>query len=199
MVRIAVTGGIACGKSRMAEYLEACGIPVCDADAVAHRVLEPGGEAYAEVVEAFGPRVLGGDGEIDRVALGEIVFSDPRQMARLNGLVHPAVKAKIGHWLDAQTALLTPRVAVVAPLLFEAGMAEGWDAVVCVGCSPALQQSRLMERGIDAEGCVRRIEAQMGLAQKMAQSDFVIWNETSVAALEQQIDDVLKAIEERVQ
>ncbi len=199
MVQIAVTGGIACGKSRVALMLQARGIAVCEADAIAHLVLGSDGPAYADVVDAFGAGILDDSGNIDRRKLGEIVFARPDQLVLLNGLVHPTVKARIANWLRAREQECCRMAAVVLPLLFEANMAHGWDAVIGVGCSPAVQRERLMARGFDEESCCLRIAAQMPLTDKMNRSDFRIWNDGSEEQLEQRVDDVLRSIREREQ
>ncbi len=197
MIRIAVTGGIACGKSRVAAYLLECGIPVCEADTLAHAALALNGVVYCEVVNAFGAQILTDAAEIDRTKLGQLVFSDATQMAILNRLVHPVVKAEVDHWLRFRERETHPRVAVVIPLLFETEMVQGWDAVVCVGCSAEVQRFRLSARGFDAGESEYRIAAQMVLSEKMKRSDYVIWNDESVTALKQKVDDVLRLIEER--
>jgi len=197
MVRIAVTGGIACGKSRVALHLQSRGIAVCEADTLAHRALASGGAAYRSVVSAFGNAILAEAGEIDRGKLGDIVFADPGRLAELNRLVHPTVKADIEDWFAGLEGRDCRLAVVVVPLLFEAGMASGWDAVICVGCSPDVQQARLMARGFDEEACRLRIAAQMTLTEKMKKSDFEIWNDGSVEQLEERVDDVLRSIQER--
>jgi dephospho-CoA kinase len=197
MVRIAITGGIACGKSRVASYLQTRGIAVCDADMIAHRALDSGGAAYGDIVRTFGSGVLDDAGEVDRRKLGDIVFTEPGKLTELNRLVHPAVKVEIEAWLNAQQRAECPMAVVVVPLLFEAEMADGWDAVICVGCSPSVQQTRLMARGFDAEACRQRVDAQMPLIEKMERSDFEIWNDGSEEQLEERVGDVLRSIQER--
>lgn len=197
MVQIAVTGGIACGKSRVALHLQSCGIAVCEADMIAHRALASDGAAYRGVVRAFGEEILDDTGEIDRRRLGDIVFAVPDRLAELNRLVHPAVKAAISDWFAEQLRGECRLAVVVVPLLFEAGMEQGWDAVICVGCSPDVQQARLRSRGFDEEACRQRVAAQMALTEKMKRSDFEIWNDGSEEQLEERVDDVLRSIEER--
>ena len=197
MVRIAVTGGIACGKSRVALYLQARGIAVCDADTIAHRALDCGGVVYQNVVRAFGSEILDDEGNIDRRKLGEVVFRDPDRLVDLNKFVHPVVKAEIERWLSAQLCEEQAMAVVVVPLLFEADMAHGWDAVVCVGCSPDVQRDRLMARGFDDDECRQRVAAQMPLSEKMKRSDFEIWNDGSEEQLEERIGEVLRLIWER--
>ena len=198
MVQIAVTGGIACGKSCVADFLEAHDIAVCDADKLAHSALAPEGAAYASVRAVYGDTILTDTGQIDRVKLGSIVFGDAEALAQLNQLVHPVVKMQLERWLAEKSTAGYRRVAVVVPLLFEADMAQGWDAIICVACPPDVQHSRLLERGLDAEECRQRVAAQLPLEEKMKRSDFVIWNDGTIASLESKIQTVLKLIEERV-
>jgi dephospho-CoA kinase len=197
MLRIAVTGGIACGKSRMALYLQSCSISVCDADDLAHAAFEPGTEVYYRVIDEFGAGIVDDKGIIDRKKLADIVFSDSSKLAELNKLVHPVVEHEISKWINVREQAGDKIAVVVIPLLFEAGMDGGWDAVVCVGCPPDLQQKRVMARGINVNECRRRIDAQMSIAEKMERSDFVIWNDGSEILFERKIDDVLKRIQEK--
>ncbi len=197
MIRVAVTGGIACGKSLAASMMEAAGVTVCDADAVAHMLMEPGADAYRELVKAFGSGILAEDGTVDRRVLGNIVFNNEEQRQRLNALLHPAVRAEIARWLEQQEQDGVRVAAAVIPLLFEAGMAAGWDAVVCVACQPELQMERLRSRGFDEAACRARMAAQMPLAEKVERSDFTIWNDGSADELSESVRQVLDEIEER--
>jgi len=199
MLRIAVTGGIACGKSRMALYLRSCGISVCDADDLAHEAFEPGRAVYNDVVEKFGVGVVAEDGIIDRKRLADIVFGDRSRLEVLNRLVHPAVEREISKWLNAREEAGDSIAVVIIPLLFEAGMDHGWDAVICVACPPDLQLQRLMQRGLDVEQCRLRVDSQMSMDEKMKRSEFVIQNDGSEILFEKRIDDILKRIQEKTQ
>jgi dephospho-CoA kinase len=196
MLRVAVTGGIACGKSLVIAYLRSQGFAVCDADDIAHRTMAPGGTVYDAVVESFGSNIVDDTGQINRDRLSAIVFSDPRQLTRLNELVHPVVRQEIGDWLSKQTSGVAAAFVEV-PLLFEAGMAEGWDAIICVGCSDEVEKQRMRDRGLCEEDIEKRLSAQLPLQEKQNRSDFVIWNDGSRDELEQQISGVLKTIQER--
>jgi len=198
MVRIAVTGGIACGKSRMALYMESRGISVCEADELAHMALSPYTKVYADIIDAFGDGVLDEVGQIDRRKLGGIVFENRGKLELLNALVHPYVKDRISNWIVEQDCLGRKLAVVIIPLLFEAGMESGWDAVICIGSDPDVQQKRLIERGFSVEECRQRIAAQMPLDDKIKKSDFVIWNNGSESEFENKIDDVLEMIQEKV-
>jgi dephospho-CoA kinase len=165
VLRIGLTGGIACGKSRVLRRLARHGCRTLDLDTVAHEVIAPGGPAYAEVVEAFGPRVVDAGGAVDRKALGEIVFRDPKERARLNAIVHPRVRAEERAWMARQAE--GDVLVVDAALLVEAGFHLRFDRLIVVHCDPAVQLRRLRERDGLSEGAARaRIEAQMPLSEK---------------------------------
>lgn len=196
MVRIAVTGGIACGKSMVGKFLSDDGIPVCEADELAHGVMRPGRETFAEVVRAFGKGVVGKDGTIDRPRLGRRVFSRPHELARLNALVHPAVKRAWGRWL-AERRRDSLAAAVIVPLLYEVGVDKGWDAIVCVTASEATQIRRLKSRGLSEADARKRINAQMITSRKAEQADFVIVNDGTEAMLRKQVGRVVSSIVEK--
>jgi len=193
MVRLAVTGGIACGKSTVASVLAARGIPVCEADALAHDLMRPGQPVYDRVVEAFGRGILDGKGEIDRDRLGARVFSDEEERARLNERVHPGVVAAWTAWLDGLDRA-EPVAAVVVPLLHEVGAHGGWDAVICVAAREETQLRRLQERGLSREQAVARVRAQWPVARKMVASDYVILNEGSLMMLEEQTMRIIRRV-----
>ncbi len=197
MICIAVTGGIACGKSLAASFMRKDGIAVCEADTVAHSMMEPGSDVYRRMIEAFGPSILAGDGAIDRNVLGQRVFNCAEELALLNSIVHPAVRQKIAQWLAAQAAAGEKMAAVVIPLLYEAGMVEGWDAVLCISTSPELQMARLRSRGLSAEDCRIRLQAQMPVEEKEKRADFVIRNNESPEMLSVSVRRILKQIGER--
>ena len=177
--RIGLTGNIACGKSTVLQELARLGAAVLDADAVAHEVMRPGRPAHAAVVAAFGPGILAADGEIDRRALGAIVFSDAAALARLEAIVHPAVVAYTEEWLAGVTA----EVAVIDAIkLFEAGMAGRCDEVWVVTCPPEERARRLQAyRGLSEEEAWARIRAQPPEEEKVARADVVIDNSGPVS------------------
>ena len=195
MKKIALTGGIACGKSLAGSILADAGFPVCDADGLAHDLMRKGRPVYESVANAFGPGILDADGEIDRTRLGEIVFADAEQRKRLNALVHPAVKDAIRAWLAGRPAG-TAAAVVIIPLLYEAGLETGWDAVICVASPRALQWSRLMDRGLSELEGRRRLAAQLETAEKMNRADRVIFNNGTKERLKEQVLLVLQRLVE---
>lgn len=189
-----ITGGIACGKSEVGRILERRGFAVCDADNLAHAVIAPGGEAREAVVRRFGPEILdaGAGGAVDRAALARRVFGDPRALADLNAIVHPAARRALDRWLAA----LPPDrdAAALVPLLFEAGWTAGWTAVICVAADPARVRERLARRGWTEEESQRRLSAQWPLEEKMRRADYVIRNDGTLAELECAVAEMLRRI-----
>jgi dephospho-CoA kinase len=194
MIKIAITGGIACGKTLLGTIWEGMGVAVCDADGVAHALMSKEGAACGPVAACFGPQVLGPDGGIDRLKLGVLVFADAAMRGQLNQIVHPLVMAEVSRWLAGQAG---PVAAVLAPLLYEAGLDQGWDAVVCVAASRETQIRRLQARGMTAADAELRLAAQWPVAQKMERADYVVVNNGSLEVLREQAERVLNNIRER--
>ncbi len=190
---VGVTGGVACGKSAVGHILKEMGVPVCEADELAHRTLDPGGPAYKAVTDFFGPNIVQADGGIDRKRLADIVFNDAPKLAELNNLVHPHVRAAWRVWVDANSKS-EPAVVVIVPLLFEVGADAEMDAVVCVTSPDSLIHERAMERGWTQAQTVARQAAQMNLAEKVKRSKYVIVNKGSWADLEAETRRVWNAL-----
>ena len=165
MLRVGLTGGIACGKSRVVARLASAGLPVIDLDVVSHEMMSRDGSAVAEVVGAFGPGIRAADGGIDRKALGAVVFSDAVARGRLNAILHPRIRAEEARRAAALQA--APMVVTDGALLVEAGVHLRFDRLVVVHCVPDAQLRRLTERDRIGESAARaRIEAQMPLDEK---------------------------------
>jgi dephospho-CoA kinase len=175
MLAVGLTGGIASGKSRVLGRLATRGLQTLDLDRVAHDLMAPGGAAYADVVAAFGPGILGDGGAIDRQALGARVFADPAARSRLNALVHPRVRDAEGTW-RAGLPEGPGEVAVVdAALLVEAGLHLRFDRLVVAHCGEAEQLRRLMARDGLAEDAARaRLRAQMPAERKRRFADLEV-------------------------
>lgn len=174
MVRIAITGGIACGKSLVGRILAEEGVDVCEADEIAHEHLRPGQSAFKAVVERFGREILAPDGTLDRARLGQRVFASSGELKDLNAIVHPGVIRAWQAWLEARKDRTA--CAVIVPLLFETGTDRGWDAIVAVTAPAPEQMRRLVGKGYSAADARRRIAAQMPVPDKSVRSDFVIFN-----------------------
>jgi len=167
VLRVGLTGGIACGKSRVLRRLGAAGLDTLDLDEVAREVTAPGGAAYREVVEAFGPPILEKGGAIDRKALAAIVFADPAARARLNAIVHPRIRAEEERRLSVRGRRADGVTVTDAALLVESGIHLRFDRLVVVHCEPEQQLRRLVARdGIDEKAAEARIAAQMPVREK---------------------------------
>ncbi|GAA4128715.1 dephospho-CoA kinase [Nocardioides fonticola] len=189
-MRVGLTGGIASGKSSVARILAEQGAVVIDADQLAREVVERGTPGLARVVEAFGPEVLTPEGDLDRPAVGRLVFGDEEKRRVLEGIVHPLVFERY-----AELEQNAPEGAVVVhdiPLLAESGRAEGFDAVLVVDAPPELQIERMLrDRGMTREDAEARIAAQATREQRLAIATHVIENTGTLAELEARVLEVL--------
>jgi dephospho-CoA kinase len=174
MVRAALTGGIATGKSYCLARFARLGAATIDADRLAREVVEPGTPGLARIVERFGAGILRPDGSLDRSALGRIVFADRPARADLEAITHPEVYRRIGEWFANLPG--GTRVAIAdIPLLFETGHEHDFDRIIVAACDPAEQLRRLMARdGLPREAALARIDTQWPIAAKIARADFVI-------------------------
>jgi dephospho-CoA kinase len=183
--RVGLTGGIASGKSTAAGFFSALGIPVLDSDQIARDVVEPGQPPLERLVERFGRSILTADGHLDRPALRNIVFSDPKARADLEALTHPA----IGAAMEAQSAATGgPYQILVIPLLIEKNLVSHVNRVLVVDCEEALQLRRLRERdgtkGPDAQAI---LSAQATRAARLKAADDVIKNDAAMSAVRDQV------------
>ena len=183
MLRVGLTGGIACGKSHVLRRLAARGFPTLDLDQASRDVVAPGEPALAAIAEAFGRRVLGPNGALDRAALGAIVFADAGARARLNAIVHPRVRAAEAAWAAARAAAGASVAVTDAALIVETGAHLRFDRVVVVHCDPVEQLARLRARdGLDEAAARARVAAQMPVAEKRLFGHFEV--DTSGAVTE---------------
>lgn len=194
---VGLTGGIATGKSTAAEMFREFGAHVIDADQVAREVVMPGTAGLAEIRAAFGPEVVTESGELNREALGALVFSDPTARARLEAIVHPRVMASMA---ERRRQLLhdQPEILVVAdvPLLYEIGIENQFDVVVVVYVPRAEQIKRLRERnGYTAAESESRLEAQMDIEEKAKRADEVLDNTGTRAQLRCQVSALLARLQ----
>ena len=189
--KIGLTGGIACGKSTLAEGLRTRGWHVIDTDLIAHRLMEPNQELWKNVVDAFGPSILQLDKSIDRKVLGRLVFADPSLRAKLNEITHPAIRtAWQREYEERARTISTQSLAVMIPLLFECELERMFSAVWCVGASRAVQLRRLLERGLTETEAGQRLASLMPVAEKMARASVAFWGEGTPATLLRQLDPV---------
>jgi dephospho-CoA kinase len=179
--RIALTGGIASGKSSVSRLFGALGVPVIDADQVAREVVAPGTVLMAQVLETFGQALRRPDGSLDRSALRQLVFSDDAKRRQLEALLHPAIRLRREH-LAAQSG--GPYQIHVIPLLVESNAGKAFDRVLVVDCPEALQLARLQARdGCDEQQARAMLGAQVGRAARLAAADDIIVNDGLAADL----------------
>ena len=183
--RVGLTGGIASGKSTAAKFFGALGVPILDSDQIARDVVEPGQPPLGQLVERFGPSILTPDGHLDRPALREIVFSDPRARADLEALTHPA----IGAAMEARSAAAGgPYQILIIPLLVEKNLSAHVDRVLVVDCEEELQLKRLRAReGSTLEQARAILNAQVPRAARLKAADDVIHNDTDMNAVREQV------------
>ena len=193
-ISIGVTGGIACGKSEVGRILREIGFAVCDADRVAHDLMDKGSPVFQHVVDHFGDQILSESGGISRPVLGKLVFDDPSKLRALNALVHPAVRKALEDWMECRRTEGRP-AAVLLPLLYESGMEDlDWDAVVCVSSPKQNVFQRLEKRGLSPEEAEKRVCSQMPLAEKEKRADVVIPNIGTLGELELAVRKTVEAI-----
>lgn len=200
MLLVALTGGIASGKSTVARRLAEHGAVVVDADQVARQVVEPGEPALARIAEVFGPGVLAADGSLDRAALGAIVFSDPEGRQRLNAITHPAVLERSRALFDA-AGTADPEAIVVydVPLLVEAGRHDEFDLVVVVHAATETRVARMVElRGMTRDEALHRINSQATDTDRFSIADVVIDADGSLEETRAQTDALWENLRARV-
>ena len=194
MLRIALTGGIATGKSYCAAAFARLGVPVIDADVLARVAVAPGTRGLQAVASRFGPEILAPDGSLDRAALGRIVFSDGKARRDLEAIIHPEVYRRIREWfanLPANTRLAIADI----PLLFETGQQHEFDAVIVCACPPSEQVARVMARDGLTDGEARaRIGAQVPIEEKVARAGYVIWTDRGFAETDAQVRTVFELL-----
>jgi dephospho-CoA kinase len=184
-------GGVGCGKSTVTRLLELRGFRRLDADQIVREQIMRDPAVVGALRDHFGSGILALDGQIDRAALANHIFSDDRERLWLEGFVHPKVYAS---WRTAMAAEPDAPWVIEVPLLYEKALENWFDFTVCVACAPDQQLARLEQRGLPRGLAGQRISKQLPLARKIEQSDFVIWNEGSPEFLEQEVDRLADAL-----
>jgi dephospho-CoA kinase len=192
MLNVGLTGGIACGKSTVADMLVRRGAHLIDFDKLAHEVQKPGRAAWEKVVQYYGADILLPDKNIDRNKLAKIVFANPEKLAALNKIVHPYVFLE---WHDDLEKIGSKEknaiILAAVPLLFEIKRQHLFDVTLLVIASPEEQLNRLMVRnGLSREDAQKRIKSQMPIEQKVTLADIVIDNQSSLSETEAKVEEV---------
>jgi dephospho-CoA kinase len=197
MLRVGLTGGIASGKSTVASMLRDLEYPVLDADSIARELLEPGQDAYQEVVREFGDGILARGGAVDRPKLGAIVFGDAQKRARLNQILHPRIQEVVAGWFAALDRSGGSDLAFEdAALILEAGAKKNLARVVVCWCRPEQQIERLRERGLSLEEAKSRIAAQMPMEEKRRLADETIDCSGSIEETQRQVQAVIARLKQ---
>jgi dephospho-CoA kinase len=189
MLKLALTGGIATGKSYVLDRFRRLGVACLDADELAHDVTSSDTEATARIVARFGREVLASDGSVDRAKLGPIVFADQAARRDLERIVHPPVYRAIAAGLRGFERLGGHRYAVVGvPLLYETDHAKEFDRVIATICPLEMQIARLVERGVSERDARLRLAAQWPAAEKASRADTVIRTDGTFEETDRQVD-----------
>lgn len=191
MLRVALTGGIATGKSYVLARFQRLGVPCLDSDTLAHGVMTAGTEATQQIAARFGAAVIAADGSVDRARLGPIVFADPAARKDLEAIVHPAVYRAIAAGIRGFERIGGAPYAIVdVPLLFETGHAHEFDRVIVTACAVETQLARLRERGLGDEAARQRLAAQLPTAEKTPRAHFVVTTDGTFEETDRQVANV---------
>jgi dephospho-CoA kinase len=195
MKRVALTGGIATGKSHVRAEFERLGVPTIDADKLARDAVAEGSPGLEAVINRFGRGVLDDAGTLDRRKLGSIVFQDPAARRDLEDIIHPAVRKAIDDWFESRRGL-APHVAIAdIPLLFETDRQREFDVVIVTACDPSTQVARVMARdGVSDAEARARVAAQLPIADKIRQADHVIATDGAFEETNRQVRRVYEAL-----
>jgi dephospho-CoA kinase len=193
-MKVALTGGIATGKSYVLDQFQRRGVACLDADVLAHGVTSAGTEATRQIAERFGQDILEPGGAIDRAKLGAIVFADPIARRELEAIVHPGVYRAIAAGLVAFERLGSSLAVVDVPLLYETGHASDFDAVIVTACPADLQRERLIARGLSPIEAERRIASQMPIDEKVWRADYVIRTDGTFEETNRRVEEILAAL-----
>jgi dephospho-CoA kinase len=192
---VGLTGGIASGKSTVAEILKRQGAAIINADVLAREVVEPGHQAWAEIVNTFGIAVLQSDRTLDRQKLRAIIFDDAAARKKIESIIHPQVRALAEQRIREHAAAGYAVIVYEVPLLFEGNLQEWLRPVILVACDVDTQRNRLQSRdNLSAAQAQKHIDAQMSLEAKRRLADYVIENNGSLEDLKRQVQAVLEKI-----
>ena len=194
---LGLTGGLATGKSTVSRIFLESGIPVIDADRVAHEVVERGSPGLKAVTDLFGKEILNSTGELDRPKLAKKVFADPTSLKKLESIIHPLVQAEVGRqrkWLQDQG---TELAIYDVPLLFEKKLESQFFATIVVSCTEELQIQRIKKREKwNDEEIKNRLKSQIPIAEKVKRAQYELKNDKSIEFLKKQVADLIKVLKE---
>lgn len=194
MLKVGLTGGIACGKSHILREFHKLGVYTIDADEIAHSAILPHRSAYQKILDTFGKEVLAPDDTIDRKKLGQVIFSNEQARHMLNEIVHPRVRqeeARLTSDFEAEEDPKSPIIMVDAALMVETGSYRKYDFIVVAYCHPKIQLRRLMSReGLSKEKALQRISSQMPLIDKIKYADYIIENSSRLSETNEQVKHV---------
>jgi dephospho-CoA kinase len=192
-LRIAITGGVAEGKTTVLQLFQQRGGHTISSDAIVASLLRPGTDLWSQLVKEFGETILSEGGELDRVRLAMLAFGETRLRRRLNQLLHPAI-------VEAMRALMHETYAsalfIEVPLLIEVGLQNEFDRIVVVQATPALQQARLRARGVLPELARQILRAQLPTRAKVPFADWIIRTHRSLAEVEQQVERIWRSLQQ---
>jgi dephospho-CoA kinase len=200
VLRVALTGGIATGKSACLRRFSARGVPVIDADVLAREVISAGTSGYLQVLERFGADIGSPETGIDRARLGHLVFTDSNARRNLEAIIHPLVYGRIAAWFAELGTKVPPPTFGIAdvPLLYETGHQTDFDLVIVAACSPQQQLERLMARDeLSADEAQQRLAAQWPIDRKRELADYVIDTSGTYASTDARIADLIDEISQR--
>jgi dephospho-CoA kinase len=192
---VALTGGIATGKSHVRARFEALGVPTIDSDVLAREIVAPGTPGLAAVVERFGRGVLDPSGALDRRKLAAIVFAVPEERKALEAIIHPEVRRAIEAWYERLDGKQHPFAIADIPLLYETGRERDFAKVIVTVCDPETQVTRVMQRDdVTEEEARRRLAAQLPIEEKARRADYVIRTDGTFEDTNRQVNEVWEAL-----
>jgi dephospho-CoA kinase len=198
--KLALTGGIATGKSHARQRFDELGIPTVDADEIARKLPRRHSEALEAIVRRFGPAILNRNGTLNRRALAAVVFAHPDARHDLEAILHPAVYRAIQGWFEHLELLGRHRIGLAdIPLLFETGRHAGFDKVIVTWCPEEMQIARMLDRGMTEQEAQQRMAAQLPASEKKARADYVIDTSGAKEDTNRQIDAIFDKLVEIVQ
>ena len=196
MRRVALTGGIATGKSHVRAWFEKLGVPTIDADTLAREAVAVGTPGLAAVVDRFGRDVLAPSGALDRQKLASVVFMDPGARRDLEAIIHPQVQRATDAWFDSLDPARYSVAIADIPLLYEVGRERDFDAVIVTAVDPETQVRRVIDRdGASEEDARLRLAAQLPIDEKVKRADFVIRTDGTVEQTQEQVRSVLDQLQ----